>query len=206
MHGPHFLLHDRLFLNVLPFVARFGLYSFFRVAEKARFLLENVTTYLRKQNEEHGRYSFGAPEYVPRGYKYERLPISGADKSQQELDNEREQHEAVLEQTDALYAFAVTRFPTSTMNLLRAQYYFVYHSAPARDVAFQALSQAESLDPPFAERFTIYLLHKVLRFSCAMLCYSTLFLLARLAITGMTLSFYPTCAVFVCAYPCFTGA
>jgi len=72
---------------------------------------------------------------------------------------ERETHESILEQVDTLYQHAVKRFPTSTMCLLRAQYGFVYHTS--RETAFAALQQAETLEPSFAELFTIYLFCKV---------------------------------------------
>ncbi len=42
-------------------------------AVKARLMLEDVTAYMRRSNEENGRYAFGAPDYVPRGYTYERF-------------------------------------------------------------------------------------------------------------------------------------
>jgi hypothetical protein len=48
-------------------------------------MLEDVTSYIRKSNEENGRYAFGAPDYVPRGYIYERLPISGVEMSHRDM-------------------------------------------------------------------------------------------------------------------------
>jgi hypothetical protein len=106
---------------------------------------------MRQKNEELGLYAAGAQEYVSLGYSYIRLPVSGVGHTKQELDSERESHENLLgtlneryashstkldqhdciytcfwflpfsEQAEEIYSLALKRFPTASMNLLRAQ-------------------------------------------------------------------------------------
>ena len=89
-------------------------------------------------------------------------PFSGesVDDHDERLLSPEDKFAVQLKQAETLYDLGCRRFPTSTMFLLRAQFYFFYLPS-SKVIALSALTRAENRDPGLDEMFSIYYFHRL---------------------------------------------
>ena len=126
----------------------------YEVELKCRFMLEEVTSYMRKKKEDFGVYAYHDEKKPPHPCGYVYTPLPSFPKSEDEHDIIRLRHENALDEVEVIYQHGLRRFPVAMMSLLKAQHGFCYNVDVA--VSQQALDEAEDRFPWFDESFSIY--------------------------------------------------
>ena len=130
------------------------MWSEYDIELQCRFLIEDVTAYMRLRNTEYGLYLNGSAHKFDLGYTYQPLP--NYPRSIEEHEKIQAEHEALIEKAEQLYIAGLRRFPVAMMALFRAEFCFCYKKEIAS--ALHTLSKAESFHPIFDELFGVYAL------------------------------------------------
>jgi PAS domain S-box-containing protein len=144
---------------------------------KARFLLEEFVEYKRQQQLWSGGVGpnaasgSGGSAAQSGGLSAVSMAMAGVnaggpfsgdsvDDHDERLLSPEDKFAAQLKQAETLYDLGCRRFPSSTMFLLRAQFYFFYLPS-SKVIALSALTRAENRDPGLDEMFSIYYFHRL---------------------------------------------